>query len=165
MSRRLLQLEIRSQDSPSIADVLVVERVHRVKTFAQHATLGVLEVVYKNSQEDWLLFLIFGPQCRFIILRANFSATGCQQILFSTQAGPWDHPESAKKACKRTLYRLEQRHLRWTMCGIIKQSISPPTFSTCKTLLRNCETDIKDVRRKHIRSPFSYRVASSGKGV
>ena len=37
----LLQLEIRSQDSPFIADVLVVERVRWVKTFAQHATLGV----------------------------------------------------------------------------------------------------------------------------
>ena len=81
LSRRLLQLEIRSQDSPFIADVLVVERVRWVKTFAQHATLGVLEVAYKNSQEDWLLFLVFGPQCGFIILRANFSATGCQQIV------------------------------------------------------------------------------------
>ena len=48
LSRRLLQLEIRSQDSPSIADVLVVERVRWVKTFAQHATLGVLEVAYKK---------------------------------------------------------------------------------------------------------------------
>ena len=45
----LLQLEIRSQDSPFIADVLVVERVRWVKTFAQHATLGVLEVAYKKA--------------------------------------------------------------------------------------------------------------------
>src|ERR1051325_8454681 len=49
LSRRLLQLEIRSQDSPFIADVLVVERVRWVKTFAQHATLGVLEVAYKKE--------------------------------------------------------------------------------------------------------------------
>jgi hypothetical protein len=34
-----------SQDSPFIADAFGVERVRRVKTFAQHATLEALEVV------------------------------------------------------------------------------------------------------------------------
>lgn len=34
-----------SQDSPFIADVLGVERVRWVKTFAQHATLEALEIV------------------------------------------------------------------------------------------------------------------------
>jgi hypothetical protein len=65
LSRRLLQLEIRSQDSPFIADVLVVERVRRVKTFAQHATLGVLEVAYKKEIRGPINWTLFGPLCRF----------------------------------------------------------------------------------------------------
>ena len=80
----LLEWKVRSQDSPSIANALVVERVRRVKTFAQHATLGVLEVAYKKEIRGLINYPLLEPQCRFIILRANFSATGRQQILFST---------------------------------------------------------------------------------
>jgi hypothetical protein len=43
-----------SQDSPFIADALDVERVRWVKTFAQHATLGVL-----RSPSVEILFVCF----------------------------------------------------------------------------------------------------------
>jgi hypothetical protein len=42
LSSVFARIQDSSQDSPSIADVLGVERVRWVKTFAQHATLGVL---------------------------------------------------------------------------------------------------------------------------
>lgn len=88
---RLLELKVRSQDSPSIADVLGVERVRRVKTFAQHATLGVLESNFMKRQAKTET-----DACGMHQRPSNgFNAAGCQQIYSSTQAGLWDHPGSA----------------------------------------------------------------------
>ena len=107
LSRGLLQLEIRSQDSPFIADVLVVERVRWVKTFAQHATLGVLEVAYKNEIRG-LINCSLLDHSAVHNLTSDFSATGRQQILFSTQAGRWEYPESATRKSAKPNW-LEQR--------------------------------------------------------
>jgi|GEM_PF-4789526 len=89
----------------------------------------------------------------FIILRSELLSYGLSADCSSTQAGPWDHPESA---CRKWINWLEQRPLCWTMwynsaTGYPLDSKSFLLFSWSKLaeVTRETLVDAKTIQLKH----------------